>query len=74
MLRAARTDLPPRAQLEALAEQINLGYVRGIQRVLDDIATDPAYEAFVTRMRTLVTEFQLDTMSDIIKRNLDAGT
>ncbi|MDQ8021316.1 MAG: ATP-binding protein [Moraxellaceae bacterium] len=68
-----RTDLPPRAQLEALAEQVNLGYVRGIQRVLDDIATEPAHEAFVTRMRSLVAEFQLDTMNDILKRHIDGS-
>lgn len=65
---------PPRECLEALAEQLKLGYVRGIQTVLAEIERDhPAHAAFVARMRDLLASFQLDAMSHVLRDHLHAA-
>ncbi|MDB5814655.1 MAG: hybrid sensor histidine kinase/response regulator [Rhodocyclales bacterium] len=65
--------VPPRSRLEELGKQITLGYVRGIQGTLDEIAADdPAHAAFVGHMRDLLGRFQLDAMSDSVRKSLDA--
>ncbi len=64
--------IPPRARLEALIKQISLGYVRGIQGTLDEIAEeDPAHAGFVGHMRDLLGRFQLDAMSESVRKSLD---
>jgi len=61
---------PPLAQLDALRAQIALGYVRGVQRQLDDIAAgDASYLAFADALRQLAAKFDLDAMTAF----LDAG-
>jgi hypothetical protein len=63
---------PPAAQLKALGEQINLGYVRGILKMLDQIeANDVSALAFVGHMRGLARQFQLDAMAVLVKEALD---
>ncbi|MEN9491302.1 MAG: hypothetical protein RJA63_1751 [Pseudomonadota bacterium] len=63
----------PAHWLEALAEQISLGYVRGIQGVLSELAAAaPEHNRFVTQMRQLVAEFKLDAMSRIVQGLLHA--
>ena len=69
----SRHALPPRERLEELGKQISLGYVRGIQTALDEMAAeDSAYAAFVNDMRELLGRFQLDAMSDSVRKSLDA--
>jgi CheY-like chemotaxis protein len=61
---------PPALQLDALRAQIALGYVRGVQRQLDDIAAgDASYLAFADALRQLAAKFDLDAMTAF----LDAG-
>jgi CheY-like chemotaxis protein len=61
---------PPLAQLAPLRAQIALGYVRGVQRQLDDIAAgDASYIAFADALRQLAAKFDLDAMTAF----LDAG-
>ncbi|MEC5386902.1 ATP-binding protein [Uliginosibacterium sp. H3] len=65
--------LPSRARLEELNKQISLGYVRGIQGTLDEIvAEDATCASFVEQMRDLLGRFQLDAMSESVRKSLDA--
>jgi signal transduction histidine kinase len=62
---------PPAAQLEALREQLSLGYVRGITRQLDAIAAlDPQYAPFAATVRGYAARFDLEAMAAF----LDQGT
>jgi CheY-like chemotaxis protein len=64
----------PTKWLEALAAQISLGYIRGVQGVLSELLqTMPEHARFVAQMRQLVAEFKLDTMSQIVQELLDAN-
>ena len=54
---------PPRAQLEALQEMVDLGYYRGIMNRLDDIqAAHPACASFVASLREQARQFQFEAM------------
>jgi len=67
------TVLPPRDALQGLAEQVRLGYLRGVHRWLDHIdAGDPACGPFTQRLRTLARGFQLDALADAIAAALAA--
>jgi signal transduction histidine kinase/CheY-like chemotaxis protein/purine-cytosine permease-like protein len=56
--------LPATTALQALAEQVRVGYPRGIHRWLDHIdATEPACADFTRRLRALASAFQLDAMA-----------
>ncbi len=59
------TDLvgPPVEELVALREQIDLGYVRGIQRELERLATvDASYTAFAGRMLLWARQYRFADM------------
>jgi len=57
-------SLPAPTSLQALAEQVRVGYPRGIHRWLDHIdATEPACAEFTQRLRALASRFQLDAMA-----------
>jgi len=63
--------LPALASLRALAEQVRVGYPRGIHRWLDHIdATEPACVGFTQRLRGLASRFQLDAMAADIAQAL----
>jgi CheY-like chemotaxis protein len=63
--------LPDDAQLRALDELVSLGYYRGIVRKLDDIAALHAGHAgFVSHLRGLAHQFQLDAMARVIRQAL----
>jgi signal transduction histidine kinase/purine-cytosine permease-like protein/DNA-binding NarL/FixJ family response regulator len=65
---------PSPEQLEALQAVIDLGYLRGITRQLDQIAaTEPACADFVQHLRTLARQFQLDAMSGVLHQVRSAG-
>jgi len=50
---------------------VNIGYVRGIVKRLDQIETEsPACAAFVERMRAMARGFQLDEMNGVLERAL----
>ena len=64
-------SLPESTSLQALAEQVRVGYPRGIHRWLDHIdATEPACAEFTQRLRLLASRFQLDTMATDIAHAL----
>jgi signal transduction histidine kinase/ActR/RegA family two-component response regulator len=64
--------LPSPHWLRSLASQVELGYYRGIVRVLDQIeAEQPDCAAFLARLRGLAREFQFDTMNRLIQDALD---
>ena len=66
---AAPMVWPPAEHLRALRELIALGYVRGIQAKLDDIAAlDAQYHAITNALRLYVARFELDAMSQFIER------
>ena len=71
--RSSKPELPARELLEQLAQQLNLGYVRGAHLVLDKIAADAAGARYAAPLRTLLSNFELDTMTTLIKRDLDAS-
>ena len=60
---------PPAHQLRALRELIALGYVRGLQAKLDEIAAlGPQYTSITTTLRQYVARFELDAMSQFLER------
>ncbi|PAS97707.1 MAG: hybrid sensor histidine kinase/response regulator [Candidatus Dactylopiibacterium carminicum] len=65
--------LPPRSQLEALARQLGLGYVRGVQAALDAIAADATHADYVAPLREQLARFELDALQERVKRDLDAS-
>jgi len=68
---AATGAVPDRTSLHALAEQVRVGYPRGIHRWLDHIdATEPACGEFTQRLRGLASRFQLDAMATDIAHAL----
>jgi signal transduction histidine kinase/purine-cytosine permease-like protein/DNA-binding NarL/FixJ family response regulator len=67
----ATAALPQVTSLHALAEQVRVGYPRGIHRWLDHIdATEPACGDFTQRLRGLASRFQLDAMATDIAHAL----
>jgi signal transduction histidine kinase/ActR/RegA family two-component response regulator len=63
---------PSTAHLAALHEQVQLGHVRGILRLLDEAeAAEPAAAGFLARLRGLAREFQLDAMNRLLTQALD---
>jgi len=66
--------LPSELRLRALDELVNLGYFRGIVRMLDEIESEEAQcAAFVAHMRALAREFQLEAMTGVLKNALHAS-
>jgi signal transduction histidine kinase/CheY-like chemotaxis protein len=60
---------PPVEQIEALRGQLAMGYVRGIQRQLDEIAAlGPAFTAFTETMRGHALRFDLEAMSRYLEK------
>ena len=71
---AEPAPLPEATSLQALAEQVRVGYPRGIHRWLDHIdATEPACAEFTQRLRGLASRFQLDAMAADIALALRGG-
>jgi signal transduction histidine kinase/purine-cytosine permease-like protein/FixJ family two-component response regulator len=65
---AADAPRPTRAQLQALHEVVELGYPRGVQRLLEQIETErPECAAWLAPLRTLAQTFQFDRMTPLIK-------
>ncbi|MFL6681146.1 MAG: ATP-binding protein, partial [Burkholderiaceae bacterium] len=70
---AVEAALPALASLRALAEQVRVGYPRGIHRWLDHIDdTEPACADFTHRLRALAGRFQLDAMAADLAQALRA--
>lgn len=60
---------PGAAELEALVDLINLGYLRGILNKLGEIERQGAAHAeFVRVLRDLARQFQFDAMKEIIRK------
>jgi signal transduction histidine kinase/CheY-like chemotaxis protein len=60
---------PDAARLRALADLIEIGYFRGILRLLDVIEVEqPACRDFVVHLRGLARQFQLDAMTATLKK------
>ncbi len=58
---------PTRAQLLALQEMVRLGYPRGVQKLLVQIAAErPECAAWLAGLHTLALAFQFDRMSPVI--------
>lgn len=67
-----RSVAPPEHRLQALQELIDLGYFKGILKLLDEIeAEDERYVAFTTRMRELARQFQLEAMTHVLRQTRD---
>ena len=63
--------LPSVAQLTALHEAVAIGYLRGIQRKLDEIeGENAAHGSFVAHLRGLARNFQLDALSALITQSI----
>ncbi|RDH98872.1 signal transduction histidine kinase [Caldimonas thermodepolymerans] len=66
---AAQPVVPPEPRLLALQEAIDLGYFRGILKLLDEIeAEDARHAPFVQRLRELARQFQLDAMTHVLRQ------
>ncbi|MES3013954.1 MAG: ATP-binding protein [Pseudomonadota bacterium] len=65
-------SLPDAEHLRALDELVSLGYYRGIVRKLDEIEALAAdHAAFVSHLRVLAQQFQLDAMTRIVRQALN---
>jgi hypothetical protein len=65
---------PSAERLHALGEMVDLGYFRGIVTLLDAIdAEAPQCVRFVTHLRDLARQFQLDAMSGVLRKASDAS-
>ena len=68
----AAATAPPPHRLQALQELIDLGYFKGILKLLDEIeAEDERYVAFTNRMRELARQFQLEAMTHVLRQTRD---
>jgi signal transduction histidine kinase/CheY-like chemotaxis protein len=66
---------PPDADLAALREQLQLGYMRGIRRELDAIAAlGPDAAAFADLLRGHAARFDLEAMKHLLQRGESDGT
>jgi hypothetical protein len=62
---------PTRTQLLALREVVNLGYPRGVRRLLDQIEVErPECTRWLAPMRALAQGFQFDRMTPLIQEAL----
>ena len=69
----APVRLPSRASLELLQTQLQQGHVRGIREQLERMAGEEREGAdFVTELRALAREFQLQAMSRLVARALQS--
>jgi signal transduction histidine kinase/purine-cytosine permease-like protein len=65
---------PPREQLLALREVVNLGYPRGVRRLLDQIESErPECQPWLRPLREWASGFQFDRMGPLIDAALAAG-
>jgi CheY-like chemotaxis protein len=65
---ADASALPPAEALAALREQVDAGYMRGIQRELDQLeAEQPQCADFVRRARALAQSFRIDDLAALLK-------
>jgi nitrogen-specific signal transduction histidine kinase/CheY-like chemotaxis protein len=63
--------LPSLNALRSLEDQIHAGYMRGVHKALDQIASaEPHCDAFVQRLRAMAKQFQLDAMASLLKESL----
>ncbi len=70
---AAAIIAPAPAELTALTELIDLGYMRGILNKLDEIERqDVSHGEFVRVMRSLAGRFQFDAMKAVLRKHTDA--
>jgi signal transduction histidine kinase/CheY-like chemotaxis protein/purine-cytosine permease-like protein len=64
----AATPCPPREQLSALQQVVNMGYPRGVQQRLHAIEQQhPECKAWLAPLRELAQRFQFDRMSPLIQ-------
>jgi CheY-like chemotaxis protein len=65
---------PDPAQLAALGELIDLGYMRGILNKLDEIEhLDSVHGEFVRVLRSLAGRFKFEAMKEILRKSTDAS-
>jgi len=65
---------PPAYQLDALRSQVGMGYVRGVNRQLDEIAAlGPQYGAFADKLRGLAARFELEAISRFLEQGEHNG-
>jgi signal transduction histidine kinase/purine-cytosine permease-like protein/FixJ family two-component response regulator len=71
-LAAIPEAMPSVEALRSLEDQIHAGYVRGVHKVLDQIAAaEPQCDAFVQRHRQWARQFQLDALANSVQACLE---
>ncbi|MCB5184611.1 response regulator [Methylobacillus gramineus] len=65
--------VPERSELDELKALVNVGYVRGISRKLDEIGQDQRYALFVAAMKKLSQQFELDAMKKMLEEVNDGA-
>ena len=64
--------MPPDDALDALADAVEMGYVRGILAQLDAIeGLDARYAPFAERIRQMATAFEFDAIMHLISQDAD---
>ena len=73
--KTAQLVLPSDTCLQALDEQVRLGFPRGILAKLEEVENlDACHGEFVAVMRTLAREFQFDVMREILRKGFGEKT
>jgi CheY-like chemotaxis protein len=63
--------IPSLDALRMLEDQIHAGYIRGVHKVLDQVAVaEPHCDHFVQRLRGMAKQFQLDAMAGLVRDSL----
>ncbi len=69
-----QSKYPPDEYLRRLSEQIELGYIKGILNILDEIReTFEMYDDFGRKMRQMTGQFQFGAMKEILRRGMIDG-
>lgn len=63
----SQIQYPPLETIEALLSCVDIGYVKGIHKKLDEIENDHHYQAFVDQMRALSNQFEIEKMKIFLK-------
>ena len=67
-LQTSKLNTPPEKELNELYALVNLGYIKGINQKLDEIAVmDSSYTEFVELMRRFSSQFQIESMKNFMQ-------
>lgn len=65
-------NMPPKATLEQLLEMLNMGYVQGVRKLINEIEKqDIGCDSFIKELRELADTFQLEKLKKFLQERLE---